>query len=120
MQNLFAVLGGTHPAARETGAVPGALHLIDDGRRDVAAAQEVGMQRMHRALLDRLAGRAKRLCDDLTAEDLRGSDIAARAAKEVTLKTFEFKYANEVRQKRVGARAEFGPLLRTSALARTR
>jgi hypothetical protein len=71
--------------------VQAALHLIDDRRRKIAAAQEVGVQRMAGAAFDRPVGRNQALAEHLTAEYLRAADVAAGAAEQVDLELLELE-----------------------------
>ena len=77
-------------------AVAAAIDLVDDRRVEVAAAQEIGMQRVHRAALDRAAGRHERLAEHLSTEYLRAADVAALAAEQVHLETLELEQADQV------------------------
>ena len=80
-------------------AVAAAVHLVDDRRIEVAAAQEIRVQRVHGAALDGAAGGRERLPEHLAAEDLRAADVAALAAEQVHLEPLE------VEQRAPGRRA---------------
>src|SRR5678816_2802089 len=60
--------------------VPDAVHLVDDRRRRVAGAEEVGVQRVRRALLDSATGGDERLAGDLAAEDALAPLLGERDA----------------------------------------
>ncbi len=79
------VLDGHHAPGREAAPVPAAIDVVDDGRFRIAGAQEVGVQRVDQATLDRLAGRQDRLGQDLPTEHARRPDVAACAPKQVDL-----------------------------------
>ena len=88
-EDRLAVLDRSHPAHRETAAVAGAVHVVDDRMLDIAGAQEIGVQRMRGAraleLVDvqrRLRGR-QRLPQHLPTEDIFGADIAALPAEQI-------------------------------------
>jgi hypothetical protein len=56
---------------------------------------------MHHAILDRGACRHERLAEHLSAKYLRGSNVAALAAKQVDLEALERQYADEILQQLV-------------------
>jgi len=63
-----AVLDGDHATGRETTSVADSVDLVEDRDARVAGAQEVRVQRVNSAVLDRPAGRHQRLGRDLAAE----------------------------------------------------
>jgi len=71
MEDLCAMLNGHHATAGKTAAIAAAIHLVDDGCIEIAAPQEICMQRMHAASLYRGVGRAQCLAQHLAAEHLR-------------------------------------------------
>ena len=80
-------------------AVAAAVDLVDDRQVEVAAAQEVRVQRMHLAPLDdgRIGG-GERLPEHLPAEHLRAADVAARTAEQVHLEPLELELPQQVGQ----------------------
>ena len=92
VEDLLAVLDRRDAAAGEAVAVAAAIDEVDDRRVEVAAPQEIGVQRMHHAAgIDRRVGGLQRLAQHLAAVDLRAADVAARAAKDVDLEPFELQ-----------------------------
>ena len=77
-------------------AVAAAVHLVDDRRVEVAAAQEIRVQRMHGAALDGAARGHERLPEHLSAEHLRTADVAALAAEQVHLEPLELEHFQQV------------------------
>ena len=69
--------------AGEAATVAAAIHLEYDRGIDVAAAQEIGVQRMHQAAVHRPRRRHQRLTENLPAEYLRRADVAALAAEQI-------------------------------------
>ena len=96
MEDLLAVLDGDDATVRETRAVATAIHFVDDRRVEVAAAQEIGVQRVHQPPLDRSARRLQRLAEHLSAEHLRAADVATLAAEQVLLEPLELEQADQV------------------------
>src|SRR5262249_42226483 len=84
-----AMLDGDHASRRKVLAVPGAVDLVDDGRVEITAPQEVRVQRVHHAILDRGGGRKQRLPQPLPAEYLRTAGGAALAAEQVDLQSLQ-------------------------------
>ena len=83
------MLDGHDPPAGEAAAVAAALHLVDDRRVEVAAAQEVGVQGMHETALDGARCRHQGMPEHLPAEHLGRAEVAADAAKEVELDSLQ-------------------------------
>ena len=97
VEDLLAVLDRDDAAVGEARAVAAAVHLVDDRRVEVAAPQEIRVQRMHRALgLDRAARGHQRLPEHLPAEHLRTADVAALAAEQVDLEPLEIEQLQQV------------------------
>src|SRR5215831_3187162 len=67
-QEHLAALDGLHPARGEALAVADPVDLVDDGAAHVARPQEVSVQRVRPAALDRPARGDQRLPDDLSSE----------------------------------------------------
>ena len=115
VEDLLAVLDRYDAAAGEAAAVAAAIHLVDDRRVEIAAAQEVRVQRVHEAPLDRAAGRHQRLAEHLSAEHLRAADVAALAAEQVLLEPLEVEQPDQVREQACSCAA--GPLSRSRRAA---
>jgi hypothetical protein len=62
-------------------AVARPVDFVDDGRVEVAAPQEVSVQRVHHAILDGGGGGHECLTQHLSAEHLRTADVPALAAE---------------------------------------
>ena len=62
----------------------------------VARAQEIGVQRMHRALFDGLAGCRERLTEYLATEDSLRADIEALTAKKIQIELFKGQQTNQI------------------------
>src|SRR5665809_65154 len=67
-EDRLSVLDGHHTAGGEAAAVADTVDLVDDRHRGVAGTQEIGMQRMREAALDRANSSDQRLPDHLPAE----------------------------------------------------
>ena len=84
------VLDRGHAPHREAAAVAGAVDVVDDRMLDIAGAQEIGVQRMRRTRhRQRRLRRRQRLPEHLAAEHVLGADVAALAAEQVVLETFQ-------------------------------
>ena len=77
-------------------AVAAAIHLIDDGAIEIAAAQEIGMQRMHLETIDRLVRGHQRLTEHLPTVNLRTADVATLTAKKIDLESLEFELSQQI------------------------
>ena len=94
---LAAVLDRHHPPRGEAAAIAAAIHAVHDGLGEIAASQEIRMQRVHHAaVFDGGARRLQRLAEHLPAEHLRAAGVAALAAEQVDLEAFEFELLLEV------------------------
>ena len=89
IQDRAAVLNRDNPSHRKGAAVAGAIDVIDDGRLDVPAAQEVGMQGMRPPVFYGVMSGGQRLAQHLPAKYLGTADIAALAAKNILFDTLE-------------------------------
>src|SRR6266480_1034606 len=69
MEDRLAVLDRDHPAGGERLPVADAIHQVEDRGRRVARAEEIGMQRVDVAAVDRAARGDQRLPGHLAAED---------------------------------------------------
>src|SRR5690606_13490184 len=63
--------------------------------------QEVRVQRMHVAAVDRAAGRSQRLAEHLPPEHSAAADVAALAAKQVVLEPLELQKTEEIGEYRM-------------------
>ena len=79
------MLNRDHAPVGKTAASPGTIHFVDYWRVHVATAQEIGVQRMCDAIINRVLCRGQGMTDDLAAEYLRAADITAIAAKYIVL-----------------------------------
>ena len=70
VEDLFAVLDRDDAAGGKMMAVARPVDLIDDRRMKIPATHEIGMQRMHHAILDRGARSNERLAEHLAAKHL--------------------------------------------------
>ena len=94
------MLDRDHAPAGEAAAVAAAVHLEHDRHVEVAAAQEIRVQRVHLPALHRARGGHQRLPEHLAAEHLRRADVAALAAKQVVLDPLEVEQLQQLRQAR--------------------
>ena len=85
------MLNCDYPAIREAAPISRAIDFVDDGRVHVTAAQEIGVQRVGDAAFDGVLCRGQRLTQDLPAEYLWSTDIAAVAAKNVVFDPLELQ-----------------------------
>ncbi len=92
-----AVLDPDHAPGGEALPVPDAVDLVDDRDRRVTGTQEVGVQRVHRAVgLHGAARRDQRLARDLPPEHPLAVLLGRDAAKEVHLEGFEIEQRDQV------------------------
>ena len=89
IEDLGAVLNGDHAARGEMVAVARTIDFVDDGRIEVAAAQEIGVQGVRVASLDGGRRRHQRLPQHLAAENLGTPDVAALSAEKIILEPLE-------------------------------
>ena len=109
VEDLRAVLNGDHAARGKVIAVARPVHLVDDGRIEVAATQEIGVQRVRGPALHRGRGRHERFAENLAAEDLRAADVAALAAKQVELESLERHDLEQILEQAVHAGSNANP-----------
>jgi hypothetical protein len=91
-----AMLDRHDAAVRKAAAIAGAIDFVDDRRRHVAAAQEVGVQRMGDPALDRMLRGRQGLSEYLATKDLGAADVAAVSAKNILLDPLEFQQMTPV------------------------
>jgi len=72
-------------------AVAAAVHVEDDRHGRVARPDEVAVQRVADAVLDRLVGGQQRLGDHLAAEDAAGPPVRRGAPEQVLLDPLELQ-----------------------------
>jgi hypothetical protein len=96
MEDRLPVLDGRHAPRGERPPVTDAVHLVDDRRGGVAGAEEVRVQRVGAASLDRPAGGDERLARDLAAEDALAALVGAPAAEQVHLELLEVEDVDEL------------------------
>jgi hypothetical protein len=89
MKDRAAVLLRYDPTTAETGAVTRPVDGIDNGCRDVTAAQEVSVQRMRQPIVDGATRRHERLPEHLTTKYLRRPDVTALPAKTVNIQLLQ-------------------------------
>ena len=105
VEDLLAVLDRNDAPVREARTVAAAIHFVHDRRIEVAAAQEIGVQRVHDAPLDGARGGHERLAEHLAAEYLRAADVAALAAEQIDLQPLQLQQAQEIGNPRVHSSA---------------
>lgn len=69
----------------ERAPVPNAVDMIDDGNRGIALTQEIPVQRMGNAALDRPARRDERLRSDQAAENPRPTVVRTESTEEIAI-----------------------------------
>jgi len=79
--------------------VADAVDLVDDRDLRVAGSQEVGVQRVDRATLDRPAGRDERLARHLASEDAQALIFRAATAEQVHLELFQVEDLEQLDQR---------------------
>src|SRR6185436_15166645 len=91
-EDLLALLDGQHAARGKAAAVTAAVDAVDDGLGEIAAPQEVRVQRVHHApIVDGGARRLQRLTQHLPAENLRAAGVATLAAEQVDFESLELE-----------------------------
>jgi hypothetical protein len=96
VKDLLAVLDCGDAAGGEALAVAGAVDLVQDRNGRIAGADEVGMEGVAYAGLDRAVGGDERLRDDLSAEDASHPIVGRLAAEEVDLDTLQIEQRDQV------------------------
>ena len=76
--------------------VAAAIHLIDDRQIEIAAPQKIGVERVDPQIVDGGVSGQQRLPEHLPTEDLRATDIAALAAKQVDFQSLEFELLQQI------------------------
>jgi hypothetical protein len=111
-QDLLAVLDRHDAAAGEAAAVTAAIHLKDDRHVEVAATQEIGVQRMHAAPFHGTRRSDQGLAQYLPAEDLGRADVTALAAEQVVLEALEVEQLQQFGEPRVHDGGRLSPAAR--------
>lgn len=96
-QDRLAVLDPDDVAGREGATVPDAVYLVEDRVVRVARAEEVGVQGVDAATLDRAPRGDEGLRGDLAAEDAPPRLVEADAPEDVHLDLLEVEQVNEAR-----------------------
>ena len=86
--------------AREAAAIATAINVKHDRHRQVSAPKEIGMQRVHLAVLDCARRGDQRLTKHLASEYLGCADVAALAAEQVVLDPLEIEQLQHFREAR--------------------
>jgi hypothetical protein len=97
VEYLLAMLNGHHPAVGKAVAVEAAIHLVHNRRIEIAAPQEISVQRMHHPIGHGGGRGAQGLSQHLAAEYLRTADVATLTAKQVHLELLELEKIQQVR-----------------------
>src|SRR6266702_1731143 len=114
VEDLFAVLDRDDAAVGKVATIQAAVHLVHNRRVEIAAAQEVGVQRVHYPVRDRCRSGGQGLSQHLTAEHLRTADIAAFATKQVDLERLQLEQIQQIGNLGIHKTCFFGePNLRT-------
>jgi hypothetical protein len=96
-QDRAARLGGHHAPGGERAAIADAIDLVLDRHIQVAAAQEVRVQRVNQAIWgNRLRGRGERLAEDLPAKDPAPPEVLAAPSKRSIGATLERQEIHEL------------------------
>ena len=88
-------------AVGEAATVPGSVDLVNYRRVHVAAAQEIGMQRMRYSPFHCVLRRGQRLAQYLSSEYLRAANVTAVAAEDILFYPFELEQRYEIGKYRV-------------------
>jgi hypothetical protein len=102
-KDRLPVLDGDHAARGEAAAVAAAVDLVKDGGLGIARPEEIGVQRMAGAALDRALRRHQRLAQHLAAIDALPAVLGRHAAEDVGLDGFEIEDFEEHRERKLGA-----------------
>jgi len=90
------MLNGDNAPIRKTAAIARPVNVIDDRRRHVPSAQEIGVQRVcHPAVHRVLCGRQS-LAEDLATENLWAAEVAAVATKYVVLDALKLQKRDQI------------------------
>ena len=103
----LALLHGVDAAGDEALAVAQPVDGVDDRALQVARADEVPVERVHRAVRrDGLRGGGERLAQHLAAEDGAPAEVLAVAAEEVAVEALEGEEIDEVGQQSLHGRLQ--------------
>ncbi len=93
------VLNGDHPARGERLPVTDAVHLVEDGHGRVAGSQEVRVQGVDAAMVDRAPGGHEGLPGHLAAEDALALLVGLDTPEDVDLDRLEVEQVDEKLQR---------------------
>ncbi len=96
MEDGVTMLDGDDAAGRERSTVADPFDFVEDRDGRVAGTQEVGMQRVDGAVLDRSSGGDERLACHLATEHALALFVGALATEDVLLDLLEVEQADEV------------------------
>ena len=89
------MLDGDDASGGEGATIPDPVNLVEDGHGRIAWAQEVGVQRVHLAVLDGSPCRHQRLARHLATEDALALLVGLDAAEDVDLDWLEVEQVDE-------------------------
>jgi hypothetical protein len=95
VKNRPAVLDRGHPPGREAATIAGAVHVIENGDRRIAEPQEVRVEGVGNAFIDRPTRGHQGLGQDLTAEDALPA-LRAVAPEDVHLELLEVEQRDQI------------------------
>src|SRR5262249_22024349 len=95
VEDGLAVLDGDHAPRGEGPAVADAVHHVEDGRRRVSGAEEVGVQGVHHSAIDGAARGDQRLTRHLPTEGALPIPLPAATAEDVHLELLEVEDLDE-------------------------
>ena len=108
------MLDGHDPAVGKAVSIQAAVHLVHNRCVEIAAAQEVGMQRMHHPAGHRGGRGGQGLSQHLSAEYLRAADVAAFTPKQVDLELLELEEIQQVGDLRPATTDRISPARRAA------
>src|SRR5699024_7525730 len=85
------------PPRRKAAAIATAVDLEDDRLAGIARTQKIGVHGVGDPwAVDGLLGGGKGLTQDLSAEHVRGADVAAEAAEQVVFQSFQTQQVDQL------------------------
>ena len=98
VEDLPPLLHRGHTPGRETAAIAGLIHLINDGHRRIAGSDEIAVQTVASPILDGTIGRRQGLGHNLPAKDTAAClSPMTQATKQVHLKLFQLEQVQQGR-----------------------